>query len=206
MAAIGEVLSSSITELTAQSWPIDDQDGIPGAIKPQFGSFLRVDASESGINVFAVVFNVITGPQDTLHKPTALKMTREQLKAQQPHIFALLKTEVQAATIGFAQGSKMHARLPPHPAQVHDFVYPASKAEIVQVTEDLDFLRLLSAVSAVPTDELIAAAIGEAARARNNEYGFLIRAGQALSHLIRDDYDRLSALLRKIKPDATSAR
>src|SRR5579862_1871149 len=117
MAAIGEVLSSSIVDLVGESWPSGDRDGMPSFVKPKFGSYLRIDATEDDISIFAVVYNVVTGPSDSMHKPTALKMTREELKREQPHIFALLKTEIQAATVGYAAKNSVQSRLPPHPAQ-----------------------------------------------------------------------------------------
>ena len=201
MKPIGEVLSSSITGLTAEAWHQDDKDGLPESIRPHFGSFLRVDCADERLQIYAVVYNVITGPQDSLHKPTALKLSREQLKVEQPHIFALLKTEIHAVTVGYSQDSEFYDRLPPQPAQVHDFIYAAEKEELKRITENLDFVRLISGVSSVPSDELIAAAIREAASARNQDYQFLKRAGQSLSHVFRDDYDRLVTVLRKIKPE-----
>jgi hypothetical protein len=59
---------------------------------------------------------------------------------------------------------------------------------------------LLSTISEVPSDELLAAAIREAYKARDCDYAFLVSAGQALSNLLRSDYDRLVCVLRKIRP------
>ncbi len=202
MKPIGEILSSSIIALVAESWQSEDEDGLPCCQRPGFGSFLKVESSEAGLDIFAVVYNVVTGPQDDMHKPSALKLTRQQLRVEQPHIFALLRTEIHASVVGYRQGKTYFQRLPPEPAQVHDFVYPAQKDELKAITEDLDFVRLIACVSAVPADELMAAAVRQASLARDNDYSFLIAAGQALSQLFRDDYDRLACLLRKIKPDA----
>ena len=198
--AIGEVVSSSATGFTAESWLTYDEDGLPTANRPGFGSFLWAESVDDGTKIIAVVVNVITGPSDSNHKPSALGMTREQLRLEQPHIFALLRTEIAAVTVGYVEGGKHFQHLPPQPPQVHDFVYPASNAEIQAVTEDHDFLRLIATVSAVPPDELIAAAVRHAYRARNEDYQFVVGIGQSLSHLYRDDYDRLLAVLRKIKP------
>lgn len=202
--ALGEVVSSSITGLVAECWTIEDSDGMPSVQKPRFGSFLTVDSEESGIRIYAVVFNVITGPQDNMHRPSALGLTRERLKAEQPHIFSLLKTEVHAVTVGYKSGGTAFNHLPPQPPEVHDFVYRTSNSEIASLTEGFEFLRLLTTISSVPTDELLAAAVREAYQARGNDYQFLIEAGQSLSHLLRSDYDRLLSVLRKIKPATIS--
>lgn len=198
--ALGEVVSSSITGLIAECWNMNDADGLPSVQKPRFGSFLTIDSEDTELRIYAVVFNVITGPQDNMHRPSALGLTRERLKAEQPHIFSLLRTEVHAVTVGYKSGGIAYNHLPPQPPEVHDFVYQASNSEIQTLTEGFEFLRLLTTISSVPTDELLAASVREAYQARGNDYQFLIEAGQSLSHLLRSDYDRLLSVLRKIKP------
>ncbi len=198
--ALGEVVSSSITGWIAESWQNEGSDGLPEIIPPGFGTFLKARTSD-GTDIIAVVYNVITGPQDNNHRPAALRLSREQLKLEQPHIFALLRTEIHALTVGYAREGRTFQHLPPQPPQVHDFVYPASEQEIRAITEDMEFLRLVSTVSAVPADELLAASIRTAYKSRGREYAFLIQAGQALSHLYREDYDRLISVLRKLKPE-----
>ena len=199
--AIGEVLTSSVTTLVAQCWQKESASGIPGATKPNFGSFIRIDCSEPKIEIIAVVYNVITGPMDNVHKPSALGLSRERLRLEQPHIFALLRTEVHSMVVGYVLAGKVYQHLPPLPPEVHDFVYKASDALVKEFTEHFDFLRLLAAVTEVPSDELLAASIREAYRARNNNYQFLVGAGQAISHLLRSDYDRLISVLHKIRPE-----
>ncbi len=203
MKAIGEVLSSSITELVAECWQQQNDSGFAPDLpeRPRFGSFLRVTSADNALNIFAVVCDVSTGPHDSTHRPTALKMTRDQLRMEQPHIFALLRTEIYATVIGYSNGAVYRTGLPPHPPEVHDFVYKAIDEEVAAITEDLDFVRLLSRVSRVPSDELIAATIREACSARGGDYDFLVQAGQSLAQTFRDDYDRLSSVLRKIRPD-----
>jgi hypothetical protein len=201
LEAIGEVISSTVTSIVAQCWQKEAADGLPESRKPNFGSFIRVECNESDFDVIAVVYNVITGPQDTVHKPSALGLSREQLKLEQPHIFALLRTEIHALIIGFTKDKQTFQHLPPQPPDVHDFVYPATNAQIESITEEFDFLRLLKDVTDVPSDELLSAVIREAYAARNNDYSFLVAAGQSLSNLLRSDYDRLVCVLRKIRPN-----
>jgi hypothetical protein len=202
---IGEVISSSITGLQAEARQVESSDGLPLTVTPTFGSFICSESSEQALKIVAVVYDVVTGPGDSFHRTAALGLTREQLKVEQPHIFALLRTEIQALTVGYFSNSTYFSHLPPQPAQVHDFILRANEAEIRAATEDLDFLRLLTGVSTVPADELIAAAIRQAYSARGNDYQFLVRAGQALSQLF-EDYERLVAVLKKVKPTDSSVR
>ncbi len=196
-SAIAEVLSSSITALCAQTSAQEDLDA---GIKPRFGSFLTVESNDSDLRIFAVVYNVITGAPDAVHKPLALGMSRDELRIEQPHIFSLLRTDVHAAIVGYEQNGIVYQHLPPHPPDVHDFVYAATAHEITELTKSFEFLRLLMHISSVPADELLAATIREAQQTTGRPESFLVAAGQALSQLLQSDYDRLLSLLRKIRP------
>lgn len=206
MQAIGEVLSSSITGFSAEAWRFDAKSAakrkgdaaLPSV--PYFGSFLKSKSENRDLVVFGVVYDILTGPQDPYHKPTALGMSRAELQREQPQIFALLKTEWKVAIIGYKQDGRCYCALPPYPPEVHDFVYPLEGEELVEASEDLEFLRSLVSVSGVPADELIAAAIRHAAQPRRENYKYLVEAGQIVSKLLRDDYDRLGSILKKIRP------
>lgn len=200
---IAEVISSSITGVVAQCLMSSDKDGMPDTSKPRFGSFLKIRTA-SNLDVLSVVHNVITGSPDAMHQPWALGLSREQLREEQPHIFSLLRTEVHAVVVGYVENGAVYQHLPPIPPEVHDFVYPASVEEIRQVTEGFDFLRLIATVTTVPQDELSAASIREAHKAHGDDYAFLVEAGQALSLIFKNDFDRLVTILRKIRPSTTA--
>lgn len=194
---IAEITASSITGFQAECLPGQGTSAdLPP--KPRFGSFLRVESAD--ISLFAIAYNVITGPQDSVHKPSALGLTREELRLEQPHIFSLLKTEVHALLVGHGSDSRIYQHLPPQPPDVHDFVYQATEEEIRELTSNFEFLRLLLNVSAVPGDELIAASIREAHLTLGRDPKFLVEAGRALSSIMRSDYDRLLTILKKIRP------
>lgn len=197
-APIAEVTASSITDFVAECLP-ENKDVADLAPKPRFGSFLKVLTHDQR-SIFAVAYNVKTGPHDSIHKPAALGLTREELRLQQPHIFSLLRTEVVAILVGHGFRDQIYQHLPPQPPDVHDFVYPATSEEIRSLTRDFEFLRLLAYVKEVPSDELMAATIREAHRALGSDDDFLLAAGRALSTMMRSDYDRLLTVLRKIKP------
>ncbi|MCC7528598.1 MAG: hypothetical protein IT342_08760 [Candidatus Melainabacteria bacterium] len=196
---IAEVISSSITGVVAQCLMSQDKDRMPETLKPRFGSFLRIRTG-GNVDVLSIVHNVITGSPDSIHQPWALGLSREQLREEQPHIFSLLRTEVHAVVVGYIDRGEVYQHLPPIPPEVHDFVYPASHEEIRKVTLGFDFLRLVATVTTVPQDELAAASIREAYKANGEEYSFLVEAGQALSHIFKNDFDRLVTILRKIRP------
>jgi hypothetical protein len=201
MQAIGEVLSSKITSYTAEAWR--HQDGLERMAPehtPFFGSFLKSKSEDKNLTVYGVVYDIVTGPQDQHHKPTALRMTRAELRKEQPQIFSLLKTEWHVAVVAYKQAGRCHCGLPPFPPEVHDFVFPLEPEELLEASENLEFLRMLYGITGVPGDELLAACIRNAAKPRHDDYDYLVEAGQQVSKLLRDDYERLGSVLRKIKP------
>lgn len=201
MQAVGEVLSSRIKSYIAESWTEDDEDGqVSSFARPSFGSFLKSRSEDKKLVVFGVVYDIVTGPRDQQHRPAALQMTRAELKKEQPQIFALLKTEWHVTVVAYQQDGRVYCGLPPFPPQVHDFVYMLENDEILEVSENLDFLRMLCGVEGVPEDELLAATIRHAAASRHDNYKYLVEAGQKVSKLLHEDYERLGALLKKIKP------
>jgi hypothetical protein len=189
--AIGEVTQASIVGFTFEVWQSAKAESPP----PAFGSFVTT-ASQ----IVGVVCNVSCQPRDNMHKPRALKMDREQLKAEQPQIFVLLETTVQALCIGFFENKEFKNYLPPLPASIHDFVYLATQKEIQTISEGFDFMRLVSQVKDVPADELLAATIRQAYLSRGSDSRFLVDAGKSLANFYGDDYDRLMSVLTKIKP------
>jgi hypothetical protein len=211
---LAEVISASIMAVSAEA--VSSAAGASEAQhRAQFGSFIKIASPENNIDIYAVVYDVITGPPDNVHKPAALGMSRDQLRLEQPHIFSLLKTHLHGSIIGYGASSgdkassskssaKIFQHLPPQPPQVHDFVYLAGADEIRTLTAGFDFLNLLTHVTAVPTDELIAAAIRQAAAVRTGskeeETAYLLEAGRAISQLFRSDYDRMVSIIKKIRP------
>lgn len=184
---VGEVIESSTTELVAEACQLH------GA--PSFGRFVRV---ESEMPVIAIVFNVFTHSIEPNRRPTAYGKTEAELRLEQPQIFELLRTEFQALVVGYRDETGPVPILPPQPARIHSFVYPCDDEEVAEFTRTDEYLRSILNAARVPTDELLVATLRHALRARGNEAAYLVEMGKELSRLLRDDYDRLSSLLRRI--------
>jgi len=197
--AIAEVISSSITGFVAECPHETDKKDCP---KPYFGSYVCVESSNANLKYLAIVYNITTAPADSVHRPVAFGMTREQLQKEQPQIFLLLQTQIHALIIGFIRDNKGFSYLPPRPPEVHDFVYFSTKDDIKKIGENFDFLRLLSEVNIIAGDELIAAAIREAYLINNKNQQFLLKAGQALTQIFKSDSQRLLAILKRIQNDS----
>ena len=200
-----EVIETTSTTFLAQCLEPDDLS-FPNM--PPFGSWVCSVDEESGNLVYAVVYSATTMPIDNLHRPVALGLSLQELREEQPQIFAMLKTEFRAAIVGFkgisatgvSSGDNIYQYLPPRPPQIHQAVYKCKPEEIIRFTEELDFLCTLLAVVGAPVESLTAAAVRNIYQLRKAEQQWLIQAGRALSVILKDDYDRLRFILSQIHP------
>ena len=125
-------------------------------------------------------------------------MTEEELRREQPQIFELLRTEFDAVIVGH-QGDRGPLQiLPSQPPGIHTFCYACDDREVKALTANGDFVRSILAGTQVPTDELIIASVRTAWAVRGYDMAYLVTLGKELSRLIRDDYERLSSLIRRI--------
>lgn len=199
---IAEVIETATTEFLAQC--LDPED-LSFPVMPPFGSWVKSVDEESGNQVYAVVYHATTMPIDSIHRARALGLSLQDLREQQPQIFAMLKTEFRAVIVGFELGfnaivanQTLYQYLPPRPPQIHQAVYRCEPEAIINFSEQLDFLRTLLQVNGAPVEALTAAAIREVYQLRKADRDWLIRAGRALSVLLKDDYDRLRLILSQI--------
>lgn len=196
-----EVIETATTEFLAQCL---EPDTLKFPSMPPFGSWVKSMDEESGNQIYAVVYHATTIPIDSVHRARALGMTLEELREEQPQIFAMLKTEFRSAIVGYQQPSAgtpiIYQHLPPRPPQIHQAVYSCETEEIVNLSEKYDFLRTLLEVKGAPADALCAAAMREIYKLRKNDRPWLVQAGRTLSILLKDDYDRLRVILSQIHP------
>ncbi|MGL4882012.1 MAG: HAS-barrel domain-containing protein [Waterburya sp.] len=202
---IGEVIETATTQYLAQCLEPED---LKFPVMPPFGSWIKSFDEESGNKILAVVTYVTTSPIDSVHRARALGLSLEELREQQPQIFAMLKTEFKAAIVGFetpnnTNGSndnfgRVYQYLPPRPPQIHQSVYHCDAAEVVHFTESLDFLRTLLQVKDIPVESLVAASVRDVYRLRQANRDWLVNVGRTLSTLLKDDYDRLRYILSQI--------
>lgn len=203
---IAEVIETSTTQFLAQCLEPED---LSFPIMPPFGSWLKSLDEESGNKIIAVVTYATTTPIDSVHRARALGLSLSELREQQPQIFAMLKTEFKATIVGFesyqntenGNGNslgKVYQYLPPRPPQIHQGVYRCEAAEILNFSEQVEFLRILLQVRDAPVDALMAAAIRDIYLLRKGDKDWLVKVGRTLSILLRDDYDRLQYILSQV--------
>lgn len=194
---IAEVIETATAEFLAQCLEPKDLN-FPAM--PAFGSWVKSVDQESGNQVYAVVYHATTSPIDSIHRARALGLSLPELREQQPQIFAMLRTEFKAIIVGFQFKDSIYQHLPPRPPQVHQAVYCCQPEEVLEFTEQLEFMRTLLQVTGAPVDALVAATIREIYQLRHLDRSWLVQAGRSLSLLLKEDYDRLRAILSQIHP------
>ena len=117
-----------------------------------------------------------------------------------PDLAEVPQTEFSAIIVGFAEGDAIRQFLPPQPPPVHYSVYECGADEVARFNQALDYFRTVLFTPHIPGDEALAAAIRAAARTAADERAFLVRAGREIASLLKDDYDRLTAILRRVRP------
>lgn len=201
---IAEVIETSTTDFLAQCL---EPDRLSFPAMPPFGSWVKAKDEESGNQIFGVVYHATTTPIDSVHRARALGLTLDELRQQQPQIFAMLKTEFRVAIVGFQSpdhaggpNGPLYHHLPPRPPQVHQAVFRCDSETVMAFTDQLGFLRTLLDLSSAPVDSLLAAVIRDGYQLRKLDRDWLIAAGRTLNILLKDDYDRLRAILGQIHP------
>ncbi|HMO56481.1 MAG TPA: hypothetical protein PKA05_11610 [Roseiflexaceae bacterium] len=196
---IGEVIEATTTSFTAGAYEL--------LAAPPFGALIRAQARSNDSAVYGLVYDIRTGSKE----PGGRAMVRgrtysgrdlydAEIYHEHPDLAEVLQTEFSAITVGFIASERIFQYLPEQPPPVHYSVYQCSDEELVRFSERTDFFRTLLFAYQIPSDELLAAVIRAAARARPDPHPFLVRAGREVASLLKDDYDRLTALLRRIRP------
>jgi hypothetical protein len=196
---IGEIIEASTTRFTAGAYELLEA--------PPFGALVRAATRSESMVIYGLVYEIRTGSREPGGRAVVRGRTYsgrelydDEIYAENPDLAEVLQTEFSALTVGFAEGDRLYQYLPPQPPPVHYSVYECSPAELCRFSEASDFFRAALFAPQIPSDELLAAAIRAAARARPDSRDYLVAAGRELASLLKDDYDRLTALLRRIRP------
>ena len=169
-------------------------------VAPAFGSLVRVDSPTGPI--FGLVFDVQTGGLEA-GAQAVMRGRRgvrdEAIFQENPDLRAVLRTSFSALIVGFREAGRIRQYLPPYPPRLHWSVYACDADETAAFGEQLDYLQTVLGAADAPADELAAAHLRLARAARAFEPSFETRAGRELARLLKRDYDRLSAILRRLR-------
>jgi hypothetical protein len=188
---IGEIIETSTTEFLAQACEL--------GCAPAFGSLVKVDCAPA--EVFGLVYRVRTGglepgAQAVMRGRTGVR--DEAIYQENPDLRAVLRTDFAALIVGFCEDGELRQYLPPHPPALHWSVHECNQPDVATFSNDFAYFRAILALGEAPADELLAANLRLVRKARPFDADFNLRAGRELARLLKHDYDRLSAILRRI--------
>src|SRR5215813_9887190 len=170
--------------------------------EPAFGSFVQTRLHNGAdVDVIGLIYGIRVDDDPLVRQlimanhPTAATL-RDQRENR------MIPVEISVVNIGYrVNGASFHI-LPPRPPMSLDPVFLCDDQTIRDFTQQFDFFRLVLNTSEVPAEELLAAALKQAAQARpvREQRDFLIQAGRRMAQLLSYDLPRLNHLLRLIKP------
>lgn len=192
---VAEVIASNTRSFTAEVYR--------EAATPAFGAWVEVHHANQ-TTLYGIVSHVEIGSVEPNRRAIAFGLTADELRRERPQVMELLRTTFRAQVLVYrdAQGH-LRQTLPPHPADLHDFVYPCPKHVIQTLGHPYDFLRTLARNPdpEVPVDDLLVATLQQLYAAHDggpDGEAALIAAGRTLSRVFDDDHERLNAILRRV--------
>lgn len=184
-----EVVESSLTSWTAQSWQWDTF--------PEFGSLVCVQTKKR--TLFGIVNQINTGSMEPGRYPFTYQKTEEELLAEQPQIFEFLKTTFSCITLGFMEHEVMVHQRAPEPPKIHAFVGALTPEEYKQFFFSSNYLHLLFGAPGIENvDELLLALLRTAQKQQILCEDKLQEIIETTSLLIGNDYRRLKLLVQRV--------
>ena len=190
---VGEVIEAGTTGFIAQCYELYQS--------PPLGSLVKARALS--VELYGIVYQTMTASLEPGRRPIARgknEATEEEIYRSSPQLLQLLRSEFSALVVGHRQDDKLYRYLPPQPARLHSFVYLCSPAELEEFGQSFDFLNILvNARLPVPVEELVAACLRQVSQVYEDRRAFLVAAGRELSALLGGDFNRLKAILGRIR-------
>lgn len=187
----GEIVASSLTQLTVQAWDLEQY--------PPFGSLIR--ARYEKMDCLGIVCDIQTGPKDAARTPLAFGKTVQELKQEQPHIFQLLHTVVTVLPLSYDYKTGIVYAIPPYPAPIHTFVYSCTPQELTLFFSNMQWLiTFFNLAQQNPLfDELLLAVLHNAHRSGTLNKKIIQEIIDTFCLLTHNDYLKLKIFLQRIE-------
>jgi len=169
---------------------------------PSFGAFVIVPGQAPHDPVLIGLIYAIRIDDDPLIRQLIMANHLNTATIRDQRENRMVPVEISVVNVGYqVEGASYHS-LPPRPPISLDPVFLCGDGDVRAFTQSFDFFRLVLNAPEVPTEELMAAAIRQAAVARpaHEQRDFLVRAGRRLATMLSSDLPRLDHLLRLIRP------
>ena len=189
----GEIIEASTTEFAAQCYELYQS--------PPLGSLVKT--TDMNVELYGIVYQATTAGLDPGRRPIARgkdEPSEEAIYRASPQLGKLLRTEFNVLVTGHKAEGKLFRYLPPKPARIHSFVYQCSASEIKEFGQSFDFLNLLlNTRLPVLAEELVAASLRQISALQPDPHAYMVAAGKELAVLLSNDFNRLKAVLSRIK-------
>jgi len=190
---IGEVIDTSTTDFTAQSYQLYNT--------PALGALVKTGEGEN--TIYAAVYHATTSSIEPGRKPIARGQdaaSEEDIYAQSPQLSKLLRSEFSCLILGYRGQGQICHWLPPRPAHIHSFTETCTPEETAEFSRSFGFLNILiNSELPVPADEVTAACLRQLAAAAPDKQSFLVKAGKELARILPGQYQRLKVILERIQ-------
>ena len=189
----GEIIEASTTGFVAQSYELYDL--------PPLGALVKT--GDGTTELYGIVYNAVTESIEPGRRPLARgkdEPSPEAVYRANPQLASLLRSEFSAIVVGHRRDGKLRHYLPPTPARIHGFVFACPPDEVREFSASLAFLDiLLGTTLPMPVEEVTGAALRLMADAHDDRRAFLVAAGKELATKLGADFNRLRAVLGRLK-------
>ncbi len=190
---VGEVIEANTIDFVAQCYELYQS--------PPLGSLVKT--TDLQVELYGIVYYATTASLEPNRRPIARgkdEASEEEIYRSSPQLLKLLRTEFSTLVVGYRENEKLYRYLPRKPARIHSFVYLCSHDEVREFSQSLDFLNiLLNTHLPVSAEELTSASLRQMSGVYENPHAFLVAAGKELAILLGGEFNRLKAILGKIK-------
>ncbi len=164
-----------------------------------FGSFVKVSIANDDHTVAIGLIYKVEIKDDQLISELVMgdHVPENILRDQRDN--RMIPVEIKMLSVGYAQTGKIIHSMPPRPPMSLTDVWQCEPDEVRAFTEKFDYFRLVLGASEVPSDDLIAASIRQAAVLHPHPEAFIIQAGRRLARELANDLRRLSHVLALIR-------
>ena len=190
---IGRLLRSSTVGFTFGC-------AVPEPEVPVFGAFVKAPAQQDQSEVIGLIYDILIEDDPFVRQLIATPDLPEAY-IQDQRQNRMVPIEVSVLSVGHRNGNGLFHRLPPQPPITLDHIRQCTPVEITTFTERFGYLGLVLNAVDVPTDDLIASALDQAASVRPVEQRryYLIQVGKELARLLGNDLPRLETLLTSVQ-------
>lgn len=183
--------------------------GFVGAVRlpepelPVFGGYCLAEAQSGASHVVGLIYDISVEDDEFARQiATTDSAAPEQIADARQN--RLVPVEFSALAVGYRRQDNFYYSLPPQPPLSLAPVHRMPPEDVRAFTSSWDYLPLVLSARQVPVDELLVAALTEAANERQDSERrrFLIEGGRACARLLGEDMVRVSNLLNSLRSAA----